>query len=384
MASGRNIALAGMIAMAPLLAACQGGGINSLLPKAEKPVPERLVKKMKSKGMTLSSPIMIRIFKQENELEVWKARDNGRYDLLETYEICKWSGKLGPKFKEGDRQAPEGFYTINPYQMNPNSDYHLSFNIGYPNSYDRSYGRTGTHLMVHGACSSAGCYSMTDERIEEIYSLARDAFAGGQKNFQVQAFPFRMTAENLAQHKDDPNFEFWKMLKEGSDHFEITRSPPKVDVCDRRYVFNRIPVNEKAVFKPSEACPESDVPDSLAMAYSNKVEKDEKIFAEVLKKQAIRDAWAGKKPEASPAGENGAQTAETPVADGNVSVVGETNAAADAAVAASGASDQPTQGAIPVPQPNPMVAQANLEDANEAKPKKKGLFGWLRRDTANQ
>ncbi len=140
--------------------------------------------------------------------------------------------------EEGDRQAPEGFYTVTPAQMNPNSNYYLSFNIGYPNAYDRSLGRTGSNLMVHGACSSAGCYSMTDEDAGEIFALARDAFRGGQRAFQIQAFPFRMTPENMARHRDDPNMDFWRMLKDGYDTFELTRVPPKVDVCDRRYVFN--------------------------------------------------------------------------------------------------------------------------------------------------
>lgn len=289
----RRAAAAMLVASALFVAGCQDGGMISLFPKAEKPIPHTLTRKMKDKGMTAASPIMIRIFKEENTLEVWKQTNKGKYDLLESYEICKWSGKLGPKFKEGDRQAPEGFYTVNPYQMNPKSDYYLSFNMGFPNSYDRANGRTGTHLMVHGACSSAGCYSMTDERIGEIYALAREAFKGGQKNFQIQAFPFRMTPQNMAEHRDDPHFEFWKMLKEGADHFEITKNPPKVDVCDRQYVFNRIAEDEKA-FKPTRACPETAMPDSLALAYSQKVSKDEEIFEEVLKKKAFRDLFAGR------------------------------------------------------------------------------------------
>ena len=141
-------------------------------------------------------------------MEIWKQRADGRYGLLKTYSICKWSGALGPKKKEGDRQAPEGFYTVTPAQMNPNSNYYLSFNIGYPNAYDRALGRTGSNLMVHGACSSAGCYSMTDEDAGEIFALARDAFRGGQRAFEIQAFPFRMTPENLAKHRDDPEHGF--------------------------------------------------------------------------------------------------------------------------------------------------------------------------------
>lgn len=246
-----------------VLAGCQGS-IDSLLPKEKTPVPAYLVKKMKTKGMALDAPIMLRIFKKDSELEVWKKTHTGRYALLETYEICKWSGKLGPKFKEGDRQAPEGFYTVNKYQMNPNSQYHLSFNMGFPNRYDRSHGRTGSHLMIHGACSSAGCYSMTDEKVEEIYAMARDSLAGGQERFQIQAYPFRMTTKNMVEHRDNPYFDFWKMLKRGHDQFEITRVPPKVDVCEKRYVFN---TTSKGQYSAGRACPALEMPATLANAY---------------------------------------------------------------------------------------------------------------------
>lgn len=370
--------MACLLALAVLAAGCQDGGMISLFPKAETPIPQRLVKKMKAKGMTAASPIMVRIFKEDSSLEVWKQTDKGAYDLLETYEICKWSGRLGPKFKEGDRQAPEGFYTVNPYQMNPKSDYYLSFNMGFPNSYDRANGRTGTHLMVHGACSSAGCYSMTDERIGEIYALAREAFKGGQRDFQIQAFPFRMTPENMAEHKDDPNFEFWKMLKEGSDHFEITKRPPKVDVCDKQYVFNRIAEDEKA-FKPTRECPETTTPDSLALAYSQKVSKDEEIFEEVLKKKAIRDMWAGKSavaaektpamstPGETPIGE--APISEAPVSGAPVSEVpGAAAPGADAPVEATYVAPTGEAVAVPVPDPSP------LDAVQTAAPKRKN---WL-------
>jgi hypothetical protein len=177
------------------------------------------------KGMDQKAPILVRVFKEESTLEVWKKeKATGRYAHLKDYPICAWSGVLGPKLKEGDKQAPEGFYTIRPAQMNPKSSYHLSFNIGYPNDFDRAHGRTGTHLMVHGACSSAGCYSMTDEQIQEIYTLGRLAFEGGQREFQVQAFPFRMTAANMAKHRDNPNMPFWRNLKEGYAHFEVCGS----------------------------------------------------------------------------------------------------------------------------------------------------------------
>lgn len=245
------------------LTGCQNAfdGIDA---KANVPIPSKLVRKMKAKGMRSASPMMLRIFKQENELEVWKRTHTGRYAMLKRYEICKWSGEFGPKFKEGDRQAPEGFYFVNKHQMNPNSSYHLSFNMGFPNRYDRAHGRTGAHLMVHGACSSAGCYSMTDEYVEEIYALAREAFAGGQKSFQIQAFPFRMTPKNMVKHRGNKHFEFWKMIKQGYDHFEITKVPPKVDVCNRRYVFN---TQGKGSFTPTAACPAMEMPQRLATSF---------------------------------------------------------------------------------------------------------------------
>jgi murein L,D-transpeptidase YafK len=254
-----------VLAAAAMLAGCNAS-LEDLAPKAERQLPAKIIQTMKAKGMTTTSPIMVRLFKEEAELEVWKQKDNGRYDLVQTYEICTYSGKLGPKFVEGDRQAPEGFYTIASHQMNPNSSYHLSFNIGFPNAYDRAHGRTGQHLMVHGGCSSSGCYSMTDESMEQIYAFARDAFKGGQQAFQLQAFPFRMTAQNMARYKDDPNYEFWTMLKEGYDHFEITKVPPKVDVCERRYVFNQFTSDGRG-FSPTGACPAATQPEALQTAY---------------------------------------------------------------------------------------------------------------------
>ncbi|MCR4266843.1 murein L,D-transpeptidase family protein, partial [Nitratireductor sp. ZSWI3] len=255
--------------------------LEDISPKADRQLPERIVLAMKAKGMSKGSPVMMRIFKEEGKLEVWKAKQTGRYDLIASYDICKWSGKLGPKFTEGDRQAPEGFYTVRPAQMNPKSSYYLSFNMGFPNAYDQANGRTGQHLMVHGACSSAGCYSMTDEQVAEIYAFARDSFKGGQREFQIQAFPFRMTAENMARYRDDPNYAFWKMLKEGYDHFELTKLPPKVDVCEKRYVFNR-QAPEGESFSPTGACPPTSQPESLMMAYQQYQTQYDKAFSTAL------------------------------------------------------------------------------------------------------
>ncbi|HVY58272.1 MAG TPA: L,D-transpeptidase family protein [Xanthobacteraceae bacterium] len=235
--------------------------------------------------MPKGSPILVRIFKEEAELEVWKQDESGRFALLKTYPICRWSGELGPKIRQGDRQAPEGFYTITPGQMNPNSSYYLSFNLGFPNAYDRANDRTGSFLMVHGDCSSAGCYAMTDEQIAEIYALGRDSFFGGQKSFQVQAYPFHMTPLNMAKHRNNPAMPFWRMIKQGYDHFEVSRLEPKVDVCEKRYVFDAVapggastPLN----FSPRGACPAYEVRQDIAAAAKQKQERDEREFAEYV------------------------------------------------------------------------------------------------------
>ena len=204
------------------------------------PIAPQTVALMSSKGMTQADPILVRVFKKESELEVWKRTVDGEYAHLKTYPICRWSGQLGPKRREGDRQAPEGFYTITPGQMNPNSSYYLSFDTGYPNAYDRAHGGTGSYLMVHGSCSSRGCYAMTDEGIAEVYALARESFNGGQKGFQFQAYPFKMTGENLAKFRHDPNMSYWRNLKEGNDVFEVTKREAKVAVCNGRYAFNTV------------------------------------------------------------------------------------------------------------------------------------------------
>jgi len=277
-----KLARSALVIAALGVAGCTESSVQDFAPQhANKQLPAKIVAEMRAKGMNKNAPIMARIFKEENVVEIWKQKTNGRYDIIASYPICKWSGKLGPKFTEGDRQAPEGFYTVRPSQMNPRSGYHLAFNIGYPNAYDRANGRTGSNLMVHGACSSSGCYSMNDPQIEEIYAFGRDAFQGGQTEFQIQAFPFRMTAANMARYRSDPNYEFWKMLKVGYDNFEITKVPPKVDVCEKRYVFNQV-APEGTTFNPTGACPASAQPDSLKVAYSQYQSKYDAAFASAL------------------------------------------------------------------------------------------------------
>ncbi|BCH21952.1 L,D-transpeptidase family protein [Mesorhizobium sp. L-8-3] len=284
-----RIARTGLLFAALALAGCNESSMSDFVPNAGKSLPSKILTEMSAKGMSRNSPVLARIFKEEGKLEVWKQKSNGRYDIIATYDICKYSGKLGPKFIEGDRQAPEGFYTVRPAQMNPNSKFHLSFNIGYPNAYDRAHGRTGSNLMVHGGCSSSGCYSMKDDQIEQIYLFARESFAGGQTEFQIQAYPFRMTAANMARYRNDPNYAFWKNLKEGYDHFELTKVPPKVDVCEKRYVFNQ--VTDGKAFSPTGACPISTQPPALASAYQSYQTQYEAAFA-----SAAADSAAPTKP----------------------------------------------------------------------------------------
>ncbi|HZH51044.1 MAG TPA: murein L,D-transpeptidase family protein [Microvirga sp.] len=232
----KRIALAASLVLA--LAACQDDNFSRSSTRHLTPIPPSAMALMASKGMSKNDPILIRAYKKESELEVWKRGSDGKYAHFKTYPICRWSGQLGPKTKEGDRQVPEGFYTVTPAQMNPNSAFYLSFDTGYPNAYDRQFGRTGGDIMVHGSCSSRGCFAMTDQNIAEIYAIAREAFASGQRAFQFQSYPFRMTPKNLAQHRLDPNIGFWKNLKEGSDVFEVTKDEPRVVVAAGRYQFN--------------------------------------------------------------------------------------------------------------------------------------------------
>jgi murein L,D-transpeptidase YafK len=272
------------LAASVALSGCQTEGID--LARAMTPLSPRMLALFDEKGMSKESPILARIFKEESELEIWKQDNTGRFALLKSYPICRWSGELGPKIQQGDRQAPEGFYTITPGQMNPNSSYYLSFNMGYPNAFDRAHGRTGSQLMVHGDCSSAGCYAMTNEQIAEIYALARESFFGGQQAFQVQAYPFRMTALNMAKHRNNPHFAFWKMLKQGYDHFEVSRLEPKVSVCEKHYVFDAESPNASRPlrFDASAKCPAYEVNQELREAVAEKQRNDEQKFAELVRR----------------------------------------------------------------------------------------------------
>lgn len=198
---------------------------------------EKLRDDLVAAGFTLGSPAHVRIYKQEKRLELWLAHSDGRYELFRDYEICNFSGGLGPKLREGDRQSPEGFYRVSKAQLNPNSRHHLSFNLGFPNAYDRQLGRTGSALMVHGGCTSIGCYAITDEKVDEVYAMVEAALDAGQDAIDVHAFPFRMTEAALAAEADNLWLPYWRNLKTGFDLFEASAAPPKVSACRGEYRF---------------------------------------------------------------------------------------------------------------------------------------------------
>lgn len=220
-----------LVLMSVILVACA--------PEERKPVAPpsySLQEKVKLRGFTWGAPVFIRIFKTESLLELWLRQADGRYKLYRDYPICIYSGELGPKLKEGDKQAPEGFYSVGKQALNPYSQFHLSFNLGYPNQYDRAHGRTGGYLMVHGECVSTGCYAMGNPNIEEIYALVEAALQHGQQSVPVQALPFRLTAKNMAIYQNHKWIDFWQMLKPGYDFFEQHRYPPSIKVVAKRYV----------------------------------------------------------------------------------------------------------------------------------------------------
>lgn len=191
--------------------------------------------RLAEKGVKPGAPIFIRVFKAESELEIW-ARTGASYVLLSTYPVCHWSGTIGPKVKEGDKQTPEGFYSVQRRQLHRSGRWPQALNLGFPNLFDRAQSRTGSYLLVHGGCSSIGCFAMTNTVIDEIFELTFAALKDGQGEVPVHVFPFRMTDANLEAHKSSEWHEFWKSLKEGYDSFERTRRPPKVVVCEKRYM----------------------------------------------------------------------------------------------------------------------------------------------------
>ncbi|MDO9415052.1 murein L,D-transpeptidase family protein [Pararhizobium sp.] len=278
---------ASVIAVSAALAGCVNATLDDLGGQAPE-IPKKLVGEMSKKKMAPSSPVLVRIFKQESELEIWKQDSRGRYALLKTYPMCRWSGKLGPKTKIGDRQAPEGFYHVSAGMLNPKSQFYLSFNLGYPNRLESALGYTGEALMVHGACSSSGCYAMTDQGVSEIYAVAYAALKGGQERFQVQAYPFRMTPDNMAAHSTDPNYGFWKNLKQGYDIFDVAKRQPKVNSCSGRYVFDGEFTGGDPTDPLAECPPLLNSADPMVSAKSS---ADETKIAQVLAKGSASSAY---------------------------------------------------------------------------------------------
>lgn len=281
----------GLAALALSLAGCNVETSSRTPARATAPVPQATLALMSEKNTDRSAPILIRAFKKESEIEIWKRDRKGDYVLLKSYPVCRWSGQLGPKRKEGDRQVPEGFYSVTAGQLNPNSAYWLAFNVGYPNPMERAMGRSGGDIMVHGTCSSRGCFAMTDAQIEEIYAVMREAFNAGQKSVQFQSYPFKMTAENLAKFRHDPNMPFWKNLKEGSDHFEVTKREPKLNYCGQRYVYN---AEGDARFDPTGACPTIKIDQTIVDAVHEKQRNDDVEVARLIEKgtQSVKLAYS--------------------------------------------------------------------------------------------
>ena len=249
-----------LAALVLILAAC-----SSRAPETQRdsrlirrPPNPTLQDRLEARGFRFGAPAFIRIFKKEEVLEVWLQKDSGEYALFLDYPICIYSGELGPKTREGDKQSPEGFYTVGREAMNPNSQYHLSFNLGYPNAYDRAHGYSGSMLMVHGKCVSIGCYAMGDRQIEEIYTLVGSALQRGQPYVRVHAFPFRMTDANLATYSEHRWYDFWRMLKPGYDYFERYHQPPEIDVIGGQYALSGR--NPHPAVRPGELPPGRSTP----------------------------------------------------------------------------------------------------------------------------
>lgn len=250
-----------------------GGGADRLdrqrawaegeLPLAGTPPLGKLQERLSAAGLREGVAVFVRIFKSESELELWmqKGRD---FVLFATYPICQWSGVLGPKFYEGDNQSPEGFYTVGRRDLKWQTRHHRAFNVGFPNAFDKLHGRTGSNILVHGGCSTEGCFAMTNPVIDEVFKLANSAIATGQKDIQVHIFPFRMTATNLLQQSASPWIDFWINLKTGYDLFAETRQPPAIGICKNRYAYDRVP--EFGATEPERDCSESAASDSAPSA----------------------------------------------------------------------------------------------------------------------
>jgi len=293
----------------------QRAQIQGRLPLAGTPDVTRLAERLAAKGLAPGAPILVRIFKTTSELELWMKKGE-TFVLFDTYPICHWSGTLGPKVVEGDRQAPEGFYTVGRSGLTRIGRWPRSFNLGFPNAFDRSVKRTGSFILIHGGCSSVGCYAMTNVVVEELFQLGEAALKAGQDRFQVHVFPFRMTADALKAYKGNEWIGFWENLKQGYDAFEAARLPPRIGVCEGRYVVR--PGVEHGASQTAKAN-DADKAEALAPGCATTVV------------EVDQDEWAGE--QLPPAKRNAIPRYALPP---NYHVPGTANSRATAAAAVSG------------------------------------------------
>ena len=195
-----------------------------------------LAEELASKGLKLGSPVFLRVYKQSSKMELWIAQ-GPRYALFKTYRICRWSGALGPKMFEGDRQSPEGLYHITSEDLIVNPRWHRAMNINYPNRFDVVNGRGGSGILIHGKCGSVGCFAIQDNNVEEVYNVVRAALHNGQVSIPVLALPFSFAKYAPAVEDTLKLNEFWSDLRRADILFNRDRVPPTAWVCDGRYYF---------------------------------------------------------------------------------------------------------------------------------------------------
>lgn len=195
-----------------------------------------LAAQFQEKGLTLGSAVFIRVYKQTSEMELW-VQQGARYVHFKTYGICRWSGGLGPKMYEGDRQSPEGLYHITAADLIVNPRWDRAMNINYPNSYDVVNGRSGSGILIHGKCGSVGCFAIQDQNVEEVYGAVRAALNNGQAEIPVLALPFRFASVAPTVNDTLQLSEFWSDLRRADLLFERDRIPPTAWICDGRYYF---------------------------------------------------------------------------------------------------------------------------------------------------
>ena len=209
---------------------------------------DTLKKQFAKKGLQWPAKyVYIRSFKYDAQLEVWvKNEAKEQYKLFKTYKVCMQSGTMGPKRLQGDYQVPEGFYYIN--EFNPNSNYHLSLGLNYPNASDRILSdslRPGGDIYIHGSCVSVGCIPLTDDEIEDIYIITSHAKANGQDFIPVHVFPVKYSVKKsmdylaLATKNNQQLQRFAVDLKEAFDKFEDKKQVPLILINKKgQYVFN--------------------------------------------------------------------------------------------------------------------------------------------------